>query len=235
MFGVTSVGDVENTSLSLPVSSLITPASCADVVAANCDRGLATRASPLPVESVAYSLAVPAALVRKTCSDVPSAARPVPPLATPNVPVVIADASWLWEVGASPTYITLASLTAVSNCDLVKLPSDATNDPVPDPVTAPVSVIVWSPVFVPLLVPVMLLVSAIVPAASGSVYVRAAVFVFVNFDEKVPATLARSSVESLNVLAPVTVWTDAKTMSPPPPPPIEIMLLALSRNTIPLS
>ena len=97
------------------------------------------------------------------------------------------------------------SLTAVSNCDLVNVPSDAANVPVPDPVTAPVSVIVWSPVFVPLLVPVMLLVSAMVPAASGSVYVLAAVIVLVNWLENVLATLRKSSVESKNVFAPLLV------------------------------
>lgn len=38
--GVTNVGLVANTSAPLPVSSLMTPASCADVVAANCESGL---------------------------------------------------------------------------------------------------------------------------------------------------------------------------------------------------
>lgn len=46
--GVTSVGELANTSAPLPVSSLITPASCAEVVAANCDNGLLVRASPPP-------------------------------------------------------------------------------------------------------------------------------------------------------------------------------------------
>lgn len=41
--GVTKVGLVPNTNAPLPVLSLITPASCADVVEANCDRGLAVR------------------------------------------------------------------------------------------------------------------------------------------------------------------------------------------------
>jgi hypothetical protein len=43
--------------------------------------------SPVP-DTVAYSRAVAPALTRKTCSPVPSAVRPVPPLATVNVPVV---------------------------------------------------------------------------------------------------------------------------------------------------
>ncbi len=38
--GVTKVGDVAKTAAPLPVSSLNTPASCAEVVAANCDSGL---------------------------------------------------------------------------------------------------------------------------------------------------------------------------------------------------
>jgi len=46
--GVTSVGEVANTSAPDPVSSEITPANCADVVAANCDNGLAVNASPPP-------------------------------------------------------------------------------------------------------------------------------------------------------------------------------------------
>ena len=35
--GVTKVGEVANTKAPEPVSSLITPANCADVVAANCE------------------------------------------------------------------------------------------------------------------------------------------------------------------------------------------------------
>ena len=46
--GVTSVGDVANTNAPVPVSSDITPANCAEVVAANWLRGLATSASPDP-------------------------------------------------------------------------------------------------------------------------------------------------------------------------------------------
>jgi hypothetical protein len=44
--GVASVGDVPKTRAPLPVSSVITPASCADVVVANCDSGLPVRAIP---------------------------------------------------------------------------------------------------------------------------------------------------------------------------------------------
>jgi hypothetical protein len=47
--GVTNVGDVANTRDPLPVSSLITPASCEDVVAANCESGLVVKASPPPL------------------------------------------------------------------------------------------------------------------------------------------------------------------------------------------
>ena len=46
--GVTSVGDVAKTNVPVPVSSDITPASCADVVAANWLSGFATKESPLP-------------------------------------------------------------------------------------------------------------------------------------------------------------------------------------------
>lgn len=47
--GVVRVGELENTSDPLPVSSLITPASCEEVVDANCDRGLVVKASHPPV------------------------------------------------------------------------------------------------------------------------------------------------------------------------------------------
>jgi hypothetical protein len=40
--GVTRVGEFENTADPPPVSSLNTPANCADVVEANCESGLAT-------------------------------------------------------------------------------------------------------------------------------------------------------------------------------------------------
>ena len=46
--GVTSVGVVANTMTPVPVSSEITPFSCNDVVAANCDNGLVVKASPPP-------------------------------------------------------------------------------------------------------------------------------------------------------------------------------------------
>ena len=52
MLGVTRTGESENTSLFVPVSSEMTPASWADVVAANWLSGLATRASPLPVPAL---------------------------------------------------------------------------------------------------------------------------------------------------------------------------------------
>jgi hypothetical protein len=43
--GVTKVGLVANTTLQVQVSSLITQANCAEVVAANCDNGLVVNAS----------------------------------------------------------------------------------------------------------------------------------------------------------------------------------------------
>lgn len=46
--GVVSVGDVPKTRRPVPVSSLITPANCAEVVAANCDNGFDVKASPPP-------------------------------------------------------------------------------------------------------------------------------------------------------------------------------------------
>src|SRR3990167_10591418 len=46
--GVVNAGDVPNTNNPLPVSFEITPASCAEVVAANCESGSVVKASPLP-------------------------------------------------------------------------------------------------------------------------------------------------------------------------------------------
>ena len=45
--GVTNVGEVANTNATEPVTSEITPANSAEVVAANCDRPLAVSASPV--------------------------------------------------------------------------------------------------------------------------------------------------------------------------------------------
>jgi len=54
MLGVTSVGDVANTSDPVPVSSEITPRSCADVVAANAPRLLLVDVSVPDVGSVTF-------------------------------------------------------------------------------------------------------------------------------------------------------------------------------------
>ena len=54
MFGVTSVGDVANTSDPVPVSSEITPRSCVDVVAANDPRLLLVDVSVPDVGSVTF-------------------------------------------------------------------------------------------------------------------------------------------------------------------------------------
>ena len=45
--GVTRVGEVAKTAAPVPVSSDSTPANCAEVVAANCDKGLAVRPAPV--------------------------------------------------------------------------------------------------------------------------------------------------------------------------------------------
>ena len=54
MLGVTSVGDVANTSDPVPVSSEITPRSCAEVVAANAPRLLLVDVSVPDVGSVTF-------------------------------------------------------------------------------------------------------------------------------------------------------------------------------------
>ena len=53
--------------------------------------------------------------------------------------------------------------------------------------------------------------------ASGSVYVREAVFVFVKKLVKVFATLRSQNIQLRNVLSPDTVWVDARTISPAHP------------------
>ena len=64
--------------------------------------------------------------------------------------------------------------------------------------------------------PVKSEVKASVPSASLRVYVLAAKFVFVNFDEKVFATFLSNIVESKKVFAPEFVCTLASTISPVP-------------------
>jgi hypothetical protein len=53
--GVTKVGDVANTNAPEPVSSLIVFFNCNDVVAANCERGLEVKASPLELNVVQFA------------------------------------------------------------------------------------------------------------------------------------------------------------------------------------
>jgi len=102
--GVTRVGEVAKTSAPLPVSSEITPASCEDVVAANWESGLPTRASPPP------------AMVCQEDVPSPSSRRNfVPPVSPVDR---IAVPSWLCAVGvraslrrASLVSINVASVT----------------------------------------------------------------------------------------------------------------------------
>ena len=73
--GVTRVGLLANTRAPLPVSSLITPASCADVVAENCARVPDVRASPPPAGLVHFSPVASAESAVRTCPLVPTASR----------------------------------------------------------------------------------------------------------------------------------------------------------------
>ncbi len=76
--GVTKVGEVANTAFPVPISSLITPANSAEVVAANCERGSVVRASPPPAaSSKAGAISTPAEV--NTCPSVPSASSVTSP------------------------------------------------------------------------------------------------------------------------------------------------------------
>lgn len=88
--GVTSVGDVANTNAPDPVSSEITPASCKEVVAANCDKGFVVSASPPPAAGCHEQVPSPSSrrnLVPPTSpvdlTFVPSTAPAVRPAAVP--------------------------------------------------------------------------------------------------------------------------------------------------------
>src|SRR5262245_36457759 len=70
MLGVVKDGDVANTSGPEPVSSEMTPASCADVVAANCDSGL-------PVTPHVAQVIFPVAVVIARGDDAVTAGVPV--------------------------------------------------------------------------------------------------------------------------------------------------------------
>src|SRR4051794_34270370 len=77
--GVARVGVVPKTRAPEPVSSEITPASCDEVVAANCDSGLVVRASPAP--TVAHDGAAVVPLLFSTCPDDPFTSIAVVPAA----------------------------------------------------------------------------------------------------------------------------------------------------------
>src|SRR4051794_36057078 len=69
--GVINVGELLKTARPVPVSSDKTPASWAEVVAANCERGFATSASPVPVVGV-VQVRIPDPSVVKTWLALPS-------------------------------------------------------------------------------------------------------------------------------------------------------------------
>lgn len=125
--GVTKVGLVANTNAPLPVSSLITQASCDDVVAANCERGLVVSASP-PQEILAH---------------VQSSLR--------NLPVLVPLGTYPCFV-VEKSFVVLSANTCIASVT-TPFAIVVAKDPVPEPVTLPVRVIIWSPVLVPLEVP----------------------------------------------------------------------------------
>ena len=73
--GVTKVGEVANTRDPEPVSSLITVASCAEVVDANCASVPEVRASHQPAGLVHFRPVASAESAVRTCPLVPTASR----------------------------------------------------------------------------------------------------------------------------------------------------------------
>ena len=73
--GVTRVGEFEKTRLPVPVSSLITPASCAEVVEANCASVHDVSASHPPAGLVHFNHVASAESAVRTCPLVPTARR----------------------------------------------------------------------------------------------------------------------------------------------------------------
>src|SRR5882724_4522710 len=128
--GVTNVGLVANTSAPLPVSSLMTPASCADVVAANCDKGepvtphvghaivpVVVIVPPVMGEVVAMlvTLPVPHAPHEPICGFAPSVLRQVP---APPVAVGKLKRFALATVKNSPVLPASVSVAPVSPAEM---------------------------------------------------------------------------------------------------------------------
>jgi hypothetical protein len=82
MVGVVNVGEVANTNAPEPVSSLITPANCDEVVAANCDRLPLVKASPPPL--IVCHVESP----RRNLVEIDD---PLPRKVGPTVPLVISE------------------------------------------------------------------------------------------------------------------------------------------------
>lgn len=86
--GVTRVGEVENTTDPLPVSSLITHLNSSEVVAANCASVPDVSASHPPAGLAHFNPVTSAESAVRTCPFVPTASReavlaPVPPARSP--------------------------------------------------------------------------------------------------------------------------------------------------------
>ena len=153
IFGVVSVGDVSNTNFPEPVSSEITPASSADVVAANTDNLFAVYATVPPAPNATDDVSVPVNVnVLLAVRVLPSAIVNVDPVAGAVIVTLFIDVA-----DATP------KVGVVSEGELLN-----TRRPVPvsSEITPANSAEVVAPNTLSLLA-----VRAIVPVASGNVIV----------------------------------------------------------------
>lgn len=117
--GVTRVGLVANTRAPDPVSSLITPASCAEVVEANCARVPDVRASPPPAGLDHFVHVASAESAVRTCPLAPTASREAvfAPVPTARSPLV----SQIESVATDPTPDTTRSPDPSTELPLIVL------------------------------------------------------------------------------------------------------------------
>lgn len=98
--GVTNVGVFAKTTLPLHVSSLITPANCAEVVAANCASVPEVRASPPHAGLLHFIPVASAESAVRTCQFVPTASRDA--VLAPVQPAISPLASHIASVATDP-------------------------------------------------------------------------------------------------------------------------------------
>ena len=142
-FAPDMVGDVANTSTPVPVSLDITPASCADVVDANCESGAVVSASPPPAGAAHFT---PRATVESATSDVPfaptgnRAGTVLSPSTSPFVVSVAGVKSPTADTAAVPKPKLVRAVAALVRSDRLLAfcaEVDSTADAAPDTSNAP--------------------------------------------------------------------------------------------------